>query len=178
MTRAKRKAFILRLLDLLRKKGSWAGETHIQKATYCMQEITNVPTEFDFILYKHGPFSFDLRDELTLLRVDGFIKLINQFPYGPSLSLTDNGAEFLKQYPKTLGMYNDKIEFIADALSDKGIARLERLSTALYVTQEEASSDVSERADRITDLKPHIPEEFARQAVIEIDDLVSRSTDL
>lgn len=65
MKRLQRDAVILSLIENLRAKGSWCGETHIQKATYFVQELLRVPLEFEFVLYKHGPYSFDLSDELT-----------------------------------------------------------------------------------------------------------------
>jgi hypothetical protein len=61
------------------------GETHMQKATFFLQELIKVPLGFEFLLYKHGPFSFDLRDELTFMRAQGFLRLEPQYPYGPTL---------------------------------------------------------------------------------------------
>ena len=68
MDRLQRASVLLALNEQLRAAGSWAGETHMQKATYFLQHLMGVPLAFDFILYKHGPFSFDLRDELTAMR--------------------------------------------------------------------------------------------------------------
>ncbi|MCL6557372.1 MAG: hypothetical protein K6U74_00970, partial [Firmicutes bacterium] len=61
----KRKALLLSLVKAMESQGSWCGETHIQKCSYFLQAMLGVPLGFEFILYKHGPFSFDLRDELT-----------------------------------------------------------------------------------------------------------------
>lgn len=60
MERLNRAAVLLNLVETLRSKGSWASETHFQKAAYFLQELLRVPLEFEFILYKHGPFSFGL----------------------------------------------------------------------------------------------------------------------
>jgi hypothetical protein len=73
MKRQKRDAILLELIDKLERRGSWCGETHIQKATFFLQEMLRVPMDFGFILYKHGPFSFELRDELTAMRADNYI---------------------------------------------------------------------------------------------------------
>lgn len=75
MDRLKRGAILVQLVRELRENGSWCGETHLQKGTYLLQELTKVPLGLEFILYKHGPFSFDLRDELTGLRADEVIAL-------------------------------------------------------------------------------------------------------
>ena len=34
-----------------------------------------MPLGYDFTLYKHGPFSFDLRDDIHALRADGLLDL-------------------------------------------------------------------------------------------------------
>ena len=87
----KRSALVVALVNRLSQRGSWCGETHIQKTTYFLQGLLNVPTGFEFILYKHGPFSFDLRDELARLRAYGYLDLSPEPPYGPSLEVTKIG---------------------------------------------------------------------------------------
>jgi len=79
-------------------KGSWAGETHIQKAAYFLQELFGVPLGFRFMLYWYGPFPFDLRDELTGLRGDGLLCLRPQQPYGTRYEPTDR-AEYVQGFP-------------------------------------------------------------------------------
>ena len=64
MTRLQRVAVLTKLTEKLHESGSWCGETHLQKAAYFLQELFNVLLVYEFILYKHGPFSFALRDEL------------------------------------------------------------------------------------------------------------------
>src|ERR1035437_1902213 len=92
MKRLERAAIILQLTEDLRNHGSWCGETHIQKATYLLQELTGVPLAYSFILYKHGPFSFDLRDQITEMRADEILVLESQpAPYGPSIVAGPNG---------------------------------------------------------------------------------------
>ena len=82
MDRFDRAAVLTELADRLRANGSWTGETHLQKATYVLQELLMVPLNFEFVFYKHGPFSFDLREELTSMRADGFLVQVPQDPYG------------------------------------------------------------------------------------------------
>ena len=62
-----RSAILLDLAAQLREHGSWTGETHVQKAAYFVQELLGVPSGFRFVLYRHGPFSFDLRASLNKL---------------------------------------------------------------------------------------------------------------
>ena len=60
MNRLSQDAVLVGLARRLYEQGSWTGETHIQKAAYLLHELRDVPFDFAFILYKHGPFSFEL----------------------------------------------------------------------------------------------------------------------
>lgn len=174
MEDARRQAVVLSLIEKLDLYGSWCGETHIQKSLYFLQEMLGVPTGFDFILYKHGPFSFDLRDELNVMRANMIIELHSKpYPYGPSL-LPGDAAERLKElYPKTAKVYELQIDYIAMKLADLRVAELERLATALYVTLEEGrEKTVQARARRINELKPHVKIDEAKRAVEEVDFLM------
>lgn len=55
MNRTQRQAILLALIQRLREKGSWCGETHIQKSAYFLQELLGVPLDLNVIFYKHGP---------------------------------------------------------------------------------------------------------------------------
>jgi uncharacterized protein YwgA len=178
MKRLQRAAVFAELTEKLSEYGSWCGETHIQKATYILQELMDVPMAFEFTLYKHGPFSFDLRDELTEMRADGLIKLVPRpYPYGPTLLPSKNNKNLRRRFPKTLKKYKNAIEFVAEKLGAKGVVELEKLSTALLVTRElgdKVSSD--DRAERIRELKPHLTAVDASFAVEEIDDLIEEAS--
>ena len=95
------KAALIELIEKLRQEGSWCGETHVQKAVYFLQNLMGVPLQFDFILYKHGPFSFDLRDELTALRADGILRLETRGLYGARIAATDQSI-YIRVHPRTL----------------------------------------------------------------------------
>jgi uncharacterized protein YwgA len=135
-----------------------------------------VPLKFDFILYKHGPFSFDLRDELTSLRADGLVQLVPQGPYGPTIVPTPQAQSLQKHYARTLETYEDRIAFVAKALGSKGVADLERLATALYVTMLEKAGELAEkRATRLSELKPHISDSQALAAIQEVDKIITEA---
>jgi len=169
MKRLQRAAVLVELADEMRARGSWCGETHLQKATYFLQELFDHELDFEFILYKHGPFSFDLRDELMSMRADGLMTLTRQpYPYGPTLAPTEAGEQMKATYPKTLRNRRTAIDFVAEHLGHKDVNQLERVATALYVTRE-SGGNVPARAREINALKPHISIESAAQAVEEVD---------
>lgn len=175
MDRLQKAALITRLLQNLREKGSWCGETHAQKASFLAQDLMKIPLGFEFILYKHGPFSFDLRDELTSLRADGLVRLEPQWPYGPSILPTDLAEKLQDDYNQTLKQYEDRIAFVADKLGNKHVAELERLATALYVTNQGADESPEKRTEKLCELKPHIPMDQAKDAIQKIDLIIEEA---
>jgi hypothetical protein len=175
LNRLAQEAIIVGLARRLHDRGSWAGETHLQKATYLLHELWGVPFDFDFILYKHGPFSFELRDELGSMRADRLLIREPQLPpYGPRILVTERGAELEERFARTMERYGAALDWVADRLSDRGVSELERLATALWVTRElPASSGVAERAAALTTVKPHVSGVNASDAVLEIDEMLA-----
>jgi hypothetical protein len=162
---------VLRLSEALKARGSWGGETHLQKSSYFLQELLGVPTGFEFILYKHGPFSFDLRSTLTMMEAEDLIAWEPRRPYGPTL-VRGSDAYYLDRHYGLIGeRYSRQIDFVADRLGDKDVRELEKLSTALFVIRE--GGDMSKRAARIVDLKPHITVAEAVDAVQVVDEWIS-----
>lgn len=168
MERLKRSAIILSLVESLLEENSWCGETHIQKTTYFLQELLKVPLGFEFILYKHGPFSFDLSDKLMAMRADMMIQLQSHPPYGPSIVPGPTSEQLKRLFPKTLKKYEKEVKFIAKEMRTCNVADLERVATALYVTLEAQQNEpklTSEKATYITKIKPHISVEQAHIAL-------------
>lgn len=180
MDRIKRAALIMELTDSLKRSGSWCGETHIQKAGYFLQELLQVPMGFSFVLYRHGPFSFDFRDELTALRADGLLALELRSLCGPHFVTTDWGRRIQRTFPKTIGKYRRQIEFVAGRLGDKNVAELERLATALYITvgPNGRSMSADRRAVGLNQIKGHIPLDVAKDAVCEVDGIINDAQSL
>src|SRR5215469_4276741 len=125
---------ILTVAGELRQRGSWTGETHVQKVGYFLQDLMGIPLQADYILYKHGPYSFDLRRTLSAMRAYQYVEWQpNPYPYGPTL-VEGPLAGTLKKFTKDPADYRDRIAFAAQWLGPKRVAELERLGTALYVT--------------------------------------------
>jgi uncharacterized protein YwgA len=173
MERLKRAALLGALIDKLRRKGSWCGETHIQKAVLFLQTLVKVPLGYQYILYKHGPYSFELRDELTSFRADDLLSLEPKSPYGPRIALTNRAETLKRHYSKTLAQYDDRIDFIADKLGNKPVIELERLATALFITLGHPDWPLEHRAREISEIKPHIDKAVAAEAVEQIEQMKS-----
>ena len=176
MNETQKDVVLLSFIECLKDQGSWCGETHIQKGTYFLQELTGVPLSFDYILYKHGPYSFDLKTETTSLLADGLLAIKPRPPYGPSMRYGENAVSLLERYPKTRELYRAQAEFVAERIGKLDVNGLERLATALYVTRRDLpNGNVKERAARIHELKPHVTCDLAHDAVIEVDDLIKEA---
>jgi hypothetical protein len=177
MNSLKRNAILSNLARNMRQRGSWCGETHLQKALYLLQDLAGVSTDMDFILYKHGPFSFDLRDTIAAMRADELFELkIQPQPYGAKLIPMENATYLEAKFPNTLGKYQEQIEFVADEVADKGVSELERLATALFLARRElVGASADDRAKRLCQVKPHIPYQLALEATEEIDRLLTQA---
>jgi hypothetical protein len=180
MDMLKRTAIILRLASEMRERGNWCGETHVQKAVYLLQDLAGAGTGFNFVLYKHGPFSFDLRDELTGLRADELLELeVQPQPYGPKLVPTALAHGLEEKFPKTLAENANRIDFVAGVVGDKGVSDLERLGTALFITlREMPGAPVADRTARLNEVKPHVSIATAQTAVEEIDHMILQAREM
>jgi uncharacterized protein YwgA len=178
MKKTPRASIILSLISSLRDRSSWCGETNIQKATFFLQELAGVPLDFDFVLYKYGPYCFDLTDELTAMRANSILTLQIRDPrYGPCYVPGELSGTLLEHYPKTTSRFRREIDFVAERLGTKGVTELERLATALYV-ERKLSVDAQKRADKIIELKPHISRSDALAAVQEVDQMIDEARQL
>jgi hypothetical protein len=170
MRRTQKLVLLSRLANELSERGSWVGETHLQKAVYMLETLTGVPLGFPFVLYKHGPFSFDLREELNRMRADGMLELQPRpAPYGPSFVPTDAARRLEDRFPKTLATYIDQINFVAARVGSKSASELERLATALLLMDSERGTKPARLAEELNTIKPHVPIEMALAAVEEME---------
>jgi uncharacterized protein YwgA len=174
MDNYQRYSIILRVIDKLRIKESWCGETHIQKAIYFLQEVTEVNTGYDFILYKHGPYSFDLSDELRSMRADKYLDLEPTPPYGGCFTAEKRGTYLKENYMDHINQFENQIDFVADTIGNLRVVDLEKLSTALYITKEKQNLSVQARANYMNRLKPHISIGEARDFIQRIGAILNR----
>lgn len=156
---------ILAMVDTLREQGSWAGETHVQKAMFFLDKKCAVPTGYDFVLYKHGPYSFELHDSLATLFSSCLLEHQIQPPYGPRIRLTASGEAFLKQNADQLALAHTPIQTVAQWFEKKGVSDLEKLATALWLRNETPGADDADLAQAMHRIKPHISPVEARQAL-------------
>lgn len=179
MKRSQRIAVLTLLNREMLSRGSWAGETHIQKAAFFLQELMGVDLGFDFVLYRHGPFSFDLRDELACMQADDLVSvMVRSERYGPTFVPTQFSDIFLERYPRTRDKFHSQIEFVSAELSQMWVAELEKIATAFFITKHEENRSVEDRARELVEIKPHISLPEARLACKQVDKVAERAKPL
>ena len=100
---------------------------------------------YSFVLYKHGPYSFDLKLDTSRLLGRRMLKQEPSAPpYGPRLRATTIMSNHVARHHEAIGRHSKDITRVVQFVGSRGVAELERLSTALYVTVRN-----EERIDRI-----------------------------
>ena len=161
-------AIVANLVSDLRNNQGWAGETHLQKTVFFLQEMLQVPSGYKFVLYKHGPYSFDLHDDLGRMLTNSIVGLEPRPPYGPSFGIKDIGIRLMQQRTQIVGKFSEQFKFIVDTLGKKDVRELERLGTALLLKQEFPNADQVALAKKIVERKPHVREDLAQEAIREV----------
>lgn len=172
MTTSREMVLVGGVVSALRVRGSWTGETHIQKTAYIAKIKRDIPFESDFVLYKHGPYSFDLNKSLGHMLSRNLLVSHSNPGYGPSYGIN---AALWGALNSGLGGYYAKfqeaVEEIADRLARKNVSELEKIATAVFVSTEYAGSSMRERAAVISKIKPHIAQEAALESLAEADQI-------
>ena len=157
MKRLQKAALISEMLDKMIHKGSWAGETHLQKCLFFLQEMRGVSTGYIFQIHHYGPFSFDLSDEIVQLKGDRLIvPFYRPYPYGPSLASSEASLHLRTYFTKTLGKYTNDIDFVVKHFGNLNANELGELSTAYYFILQDKTSSDEEIAKKVNKAKPYI----------------------
>jgi len=161
-------AFILTVIESLLKHGSVAGKTHIQKALSLLSDSKCVQVPFSFVLYKHGPYSFDVEEALEQMQSYGAISVEPSMSgYGVALR-PSNMASFVRTTAPLSEQQRNAIEKVCVFVGPRNVKDLERLATALWIRSHLGIQDRERVAKQLHSLKPHIPISTAEQADEEV----------
>lgn len=140
---------------------------------FLLKSLFNIPIDYDFVLYKHGPHSFKLSDDLVAFRGDMLLELEPVRGGSPKFKSTEDGQKLKDSFPNTTKRYCEYISFVAKKLGDKGIDELEKISTAIYVINEKPDLKTdNERAEFINRKKRHISITQAKEALKEAHQII------
>jgi hypothetical protein len=158
---------ILETVNGLREKGSWTGKTHVIKTLFLVSCKIELP--FDFLLYKHGPYSFDI--DLELEEMKSYLAVVSEqvLGYGPRLKI-GKGKSFVEG-----GIVDrpivDAIRKACQFVGDSNVGQLEALATAAWIRSRENLVNQPKVVDRLIELKPHV----SRDTALWADSQVSRN---
>lgn len=164
-------ALAVELAKKLRSRGSWCGETHLQKAMYILQDLSKANFGYKFVIYKHSPYSFELNSELVAMQAANIFEI--KFPregYGPTMSPTSFGERVYSVNKGNIDRYSGFIDFVTEWFAASDVRHLEKISTAYYVTKKNPRDPIRERARKLRALKPHIGIQLAEEALRLVDE--------
>lgn len=161
--------FVLDFLSQMEQVNSWCGETHLQKSIYLFQSLKHPTNEyFDFVMYKHGPYSFDLHNCLGEMESRLLLRREPTPPYGARLKLTPSGTRWLARQVRNSSEDQAAMSKIASRFSVKNVSELESLATAVWVLRTTYAADESRAAEHFKCLKPYISESVIENSIREM----------
>jgi hypothetical protein len=155
-------------VEKVRATGHACGETLLQKAAFVMKELFGVPLSDEFRIHYYGPFSFQLRDRLSLLEAEQFLR-VSPRDLGVTYDVGERFSQLREQFPQTIAKHQRAIDFAASQLGSLRVKELEPLTTALFVTRQQPDANASTRAAKLMEIKPHVKPAEARDAITKVD---------
>jgi uncharacterized protein YwgA len=158
----------------MQEAGSWCGRTHIQKTVYSFQTLFHPGDKWEvpFILYKHGPYSFALDEDLAEMEFYGGLGRKEQLPYGARYVPGKGATALLDRFGDGVEAWLPQIEFVARRVAQRNVRELEALCTLMFVATdlEERRQHPSEEAQmaRVRELKPHLSDAEVHHAHEEL----------
>jgi hypothetical protein len=157
-------ALILAMIEELQRQGSRTGKTHIIKGLMLANAARSPQVPFSFFLYKHGPYSTDIVQNLEQMQSYGAITVEPAFDgYGVILKPSAM-AEFVKSQAALSFAEAQGIQRVCRFIRSKNVGQLERLATAVWIRSSLGIQEPEAVAQKLNALKPHIPLTEAYQA--------------
>ena len=174
MKESHRLGLLASIIQMLNDADSWTGRMHIQKLVYLAQRLLRLQSEYEFVLYQRGPYSFDLDADIRSLRSIGAVDIKPApFPYGPKYLRTSLGQAIGELSPVEDEM-NHKLTALAGELGPKTASELELLATTHYVLHEGLCGTDKDILNRVVSLKPQFTSDQVEQALEQVRELEAR----
>jgi len=161
-------AVLARVIDHVRQKHRFCGETLLQKSAYFLKEMFGAPISAPFRIYYYGPFSFDLRDRLNSMEAFDVVRT-EPHEWGVSYKVGDRYPMLERQFRKTLVQCDPAVTWVVNELAPLSVKQLEPLATALFLTRDQPKATEDALAEELHKIKPHITVREGRIAVAKVD---------
>jgi hypothetical protein len=170
MNRFARHVLIAELVRAMRDAGSWCGRTHIQKTLYSFQTLFHPGGEWEvrYILYKHGPYSFALDEDLAEMEFYGGLAR-EQHRCSAARYEPGEGARALRErFGAGVEAWLPQLQFVAQRVGARNPRELEALSLLMFLATDSQEclqhSNEQARLSRVHELKPHLTDTEVRRA--------------
>lgn len=163
-------ALILEVIRALNNQKSWTGKTHLQKALFLLSLNHPEGVDFRFVLYKHGPYSFDVEAELAKMQLYGAVEIVPDDRYGVNLKPGRGERQIPEPVVNQLleKIDSNEIERACEEVAGLNVGELEALSTAAWVVKREGVHEKEAAATRILELKPHLDRKVVDSMLDEV----------
>jgi uncharacterized protein YwgA len=148
-------AFILEVVEALTRHHGWCGKTQVNKSLYLLEDLARLQVPFQFVLYKHGPYSFEIESSTEEMKSYDAIQIQPLGGYGVSIAASEN-ADYVRGKFKITDSDKVVIERLCQWTAPKGVADLEKIATAVWVRKNDGLTEPSAIAEKVHELKPHI----------------------
>ncbi len=174
----KKHAIILSVIEFLHRHGSWTGKIQIQKALSLLHDKDSAKVPFQFVIYRHGPYSFEVEEELEQMRSYGAIEIEpNAQGYGVVLR-PGPMADIAELKGKIAEETKQAISAVCRFVGNRDASDLERLATASWIRKQEKKDNNQAVALRLHQLKPHISIMVAEEADRAVGEWLNQATPL
>lgn len=150
---------LLGLIAALDAQGAVVSETRIVKSAYLLESMYGLPMGFNWILYKHGPYTREVNDALVGMSKGGLISIRPRKQRGIEVSVSASAMNALPTEDLLT------INAVAEKVATLDVGELERLSTAAWISKRMTKADASVRAGYLCKWKPHVASATAVRAI-------------
>ncbi|GMV88921.1 MAG: hypothetical protein AMXMBFR81_18520 [Chthonomonas sp.] len=165
-------AVILRAVRGLNGVGSWTGKTHVIKSLYIASTRARLP--FEFVLFKHGPYSFDLNDAIESMSAVELLDVQSTPPYGVKLA---PGRMEAAIDPALEDEVSQAVDQAVGAVGCSEVKELEAFATSIWVAERgQTTQDEAAWLRAVKELKPHLDDRMVTEAIKKAKDWLNPVT--
>ena len=143
------------------------GKTVLQKMIYILQEVYEIPCDYEFVLYNYGPYSGDLAKDLSFFASMDGVKVDWSQNLGYKILPAAKTDHFRQRAQEFLNKYDVKIDEAIDIFGRMNAKELELRSTIIYVFKE-SPMDNKSMISRVKEIKPHFTEDEIESAIEQL----------
>lgn len=144
--------------EIAKKSRDRFGRTALMKLCYFLQEVKDVPLQYDFSLYTYGPFDSEVladlqtAEDLNILETE-----FEQYPggYGYKIGPGPVANRVIEQTKAFLDEHREALDWAVENLVCKRPAELELASTIVFVSREKPEARDSEIVALVRAVKPY-----------------------